>query len=48
MTLSPDNSGALTSLNVSKNALCGIDEYGDGEFDASGVTALAESISKHQ
>ena len=27
---------------------CGIDEHGDGEFDALGVTALAESVSKHQ
>ena len=40
--------GALTSLNVSNNALCGIDEFGEGEFDASGVTALADAISKHQ
>jgi Leucine-rich repeat (LRR) protein len=40
--------GALTSLNVSKNALCGIDEYGDGTYAASGVTALADAIKKHQ
>ena len=39
---------ALTSLNLSKNELCGIDEYGDGEYDASGVTALADAIGKHQ
>ena len=43
-----ENNGALTSLNVSNNALCGINEYDDGDFDASGVTALAESVSKHQ
>ena len=29
-------------------ALCGIDEDGDGDFDASGVTALADAIGKHQ
>ena len=40
--------GALTSLNVSKNALCGIDEFGDGTFDASGLTALADAIGQHQ
>ena len=40
--------GALTSLNVSNNALCGIDEDGDGDFDASGLIALADAIGKHQ
>ena len=40
--------GALTSLNVSKNMLCGIDEYGNGTYDASGVTALADAIENHQ
>ena len=40
--------GAMTSLNISNNALCGIDEYGYGKFDASGVTALADAIGKHQ
>ena len=39
---------ALTSLNLSENELCGIDEDGDGEYDASGVTALADAIGKHQ
>jgi hypothetical protein len=39
--------GALTSLNVSKSALCGI-ANGFGAFDASGVTALAEAIGKHE
>ena len=43
--------GALTSLDVSNNALCGIividgNEY--GTYDASGVTALADAIRKHQ
>lgn len=36
------------SLNVSNNALCGINEYREGTYDASGVTALAEAIGKHQ
>ena len=40
--------GALTSLNVSNNMLCGVDSYGFGTFDASGVTALADAIGKHQ
>ena len=41
-------SGALTSLNVSMNALCGIDEWGEGTYDASGLTALVDAIGKHQ
>jgi hypothetical protein len=28
--------GALTSLNLASNYLCGLDEDGDGTFDASG------------
>ena len=40
--------GALTSLNVSKSALCGINEWGQGTYDASGVIALADAIGKHQ
>ena len=43
-----ENNGALTSLNVSNTALCGINEYGYGTFDATGVTALADAIGKHQ
>ena len=46
--ISHRDNGALTSLNVSKNALCGIDENGFGVFDASGVIALADAIGKHQ
>ena len=41
------NNGALTLLNLSENELCGIED-GDGEYDASGVTALADAIGKHQ
>ena len=40
--------GALTSLNVSNNALASIDKYGTGTYDGSGVTALADAIGKHQ
>ena len=40
--------GALTSLDISNNKLCGIDEDGFGTYDASGVTALADAIGKHQ
>ena len=38
----------LTMLNISDNKICGINEDGDGEYDASGVTALADAIGKHQ
>ena len=40
------DNGALTSLNVSKNALSGIDEY--SEYDALDMTALADAIGEHQ
>ena len=42
------NNGALTSLNVSNNALCGLDKYRRGTYDVSGVTALADAIVKHE
>jgi hypothetical protein len=29
--------GAMTSLNLASNCLCGIDEYGQGVYDASGT-----------
>jgi hypothetical protein len=29
--------GAMTSLNLASNCLCGLDEYGDGAYDASGT-----------
>lgn len=44
--ISHKDNGALTSLNFSKNQLCVMDESGD--YDASGVTALADAIGKHQ
>ena len=40
--------GALTSLDISKNMLCGVEEFGIGTYDASGVTALADAIEKHE
>ena len=40
--------GALTSLNVSNNNLVGLDKYGNGTYGASGVTALADAIGKHE
>ena len=44
--------GALTSLNVSNSQLCGIRVGSDGReygsYDASGLTALANAIGKHQ
>ena len=42
------DNGALTSLNVSKNMLCGVDDSGRGTYNPSGVTALADAIGKHQ
>jgi hypothetical protein len=32
----PQDMGALSSLNLASNSLCGIDEYGNGTYDASG------------
>jgi len=32
------NLGALTSLNLSSNLLCGMNQYGEGTYDASGNT----------
>ena len=34
--------------SLNETALCGINKFGYGEFDASGVTALADAIGKHQ
>ena len=42
------NSGALEVLDISNNALCGINKRGRGTYDASGVTALADAIGKHE
>jgi Ran GTPase-activating protein (RanGAP) involved in mRNA processing and transport len=36
--------GGLTSLNLSSNELCGIDEYGNGTYTAEGITAIADAL----
>jgi hypothetical protein len=33
------DNGALSSLNLAENLLCGLDEFGRGVFDASGNTS---------
>jgi hypothetical protein len=32
--------GAMTSLNLASNCLCGLDEYGEGAYDDSGRYSL--------
>ena len=34
----------LTDLNLADNQLCGVDADGNGAYDASGITALAETL----
>eukprot|EP01041_Mallomonas_annulata_P003011 gene3011-5900_t len=41
------NSG-LSSLSLCGNELCGIDEYGDGEYDLSGIMALTNTLQVNQ
>jgi hypothetical protein len=36
--------GALTSLNLSRNQLCGLDENGRGIYTAVGIAALADAM----
>ena len=36
--------GALTSLNLGDNQLCGLDKYGDGTYSAEGITAIADAL----
>ena len=40
-----EDNGALSKFDVSSNQICGLDEDGDGEYDASGLRALMESVS---
>jgi hypothetical protein len=42
----PDK-GALSSLNLASNCLCGLDEFGDGTYDASGKQDCVFSFSSH-
>ena len=37
---------AMSILDVSSNNICGIDKYGYGTYDSSGLAALVKSISK--
>eukprot|EP00900_Chrysochromulina_parva_P016438 jgi/Chrpa1/24796/Chrysochromulina_OHIO_Genome00025720-RA len=36
--------GALTSLDLSSNQLCGLDRYGNGAYTAEGITAIADAL----
>jgi hypothetical protein len=36
--------GALTSLDLSGNQLCGLDLYGRGTYTAEGITAIADAL----
>ena len=36
--------GSLSKLDISGNRICGLNEYGNGTYDASGLAALAKSI----
>ena len=36
--------GALTSLNLGDNQLCGLDGYGRGTYTADGITAIADAL----
>ncbi len=36
--------GALTSLDLSSNQLCGLDLYGHGAYTAEGITAIADAL----
>jgi hypothetical protein len=37
-------SGALSKLDISGNQICGLNKYGNGTYDTSGLAALAKSI----
>jgi len=36
--------GGLTSLNLSDNQLCGLDQRGNGTYTAEGITAIADAL----
>ena len=38
-------SSSMTFVDLSSNCLCGIDEDGDGEYDATGIKAIADALS---
>jgi hypothetical protein len=37
MSVGLSDNGAMTSLNLASNALCGVSEYDEGTFDATGI-----------
>lgn len=37
-------SGVLTRLNLSNNALCGLDDRGRGTYSAEGIKAIADAL----
>jgi hypothetical protein len=39
------DNGAMTSLNLADNRLCGINKYGNGTYDASGKWPLALPVT---
>lgn len=40
--------GGLQSLHLCGNEMCGIDEYGDGEYDPSGIISLTNTLQVNQ
>ena len=38
-------SSSMTSVNLAINQLCGLDEYGRGTYDATGIKAIADALS---
>ena len=36
--------GALTSLDLRENRLCGLNEHGNGTYTADGITAIADAL----
>ena len=36
--------GSLTSLDLSNNQLCGVNEYGNETYNADGITAIADAL----
>jgi hypothetical protein len=36
--------GGLTSINLSNNVLCGVDNWGQGTYTAEGITAIAHAM----
>ena len=37
-------STSMTSMDLSSNKLCGVNESGDGTYDATGIKALADAL----